>query len=794
MSLNVIRSSIEKTESNVPDFAQQLRNYALDVLNCSSKENYTAAQLALEQLFDMRGRFQAYPLLQDLASGKQSCHASGGLFVIGETTLSETMQQNFLDAIKECQAFLNLPIPCILLQCKAETRDLHLTMKSFPGLALMRLSSLSPGFPDDLRTVQFHEVAHCFLTCGVRLLDEGLAHLFAKRFAGASLPIANPDILPPMRTLLSRSSDSMFGESVDSNLDVYLSACRVGADLLESIFNLGGAERITHLFADVARADSETRIVQLVEQASERTFPLLNGADINNNEAQTHLILAARSAMFTAWINKNPNDLNSAIEQLEAEQVFSSPALLDSLLGAQLNRALLQVNFGTKPSRDQELHLDMLLKAAECLPPGRLWLWRGTRAILGILLARPNIIKVASAGQQAINAFNKAVDLIPNDPDLLVQHASLLLNAPAEYGGDRDLGVSKLRQAMQDPVYRQHARWILVEQGIEPESEAADAINETATAPSLTDDAPVAIEIRGLELALSSAFALQPGELRIRRGERIALVGRNGSGKSTLMETILGLRKPDRGSIQLHFSDTASKGDQRQNIGGLLQGADFPGQVKVREIMALHQTIYTRTDPVVTRALGLDELTERYWHQLSRGQKQRVMLWLALSHVPEIALLDEPSLGLDEWFLRSLRELLASLPSTLLIISHIPSDLPGMNRILCLDNGKIVASGTLTELMALQVGNFKGRISQTLSTESEQALQLLPYLVKPPVQRNGVWEMYGTNGFDKTFRQFIDTWQVTSFSLEASSVEDFLACVAHKADNSVEQRTLMNEK
>ena len=186
----------------------------------------------------------------------------------------------------------------------------------------------------------------------------------------------------------------------------------------------------------------------------------------------------------------------------------------------------------------------------------------------------------------------------------------------------------------------------------------------------------------------------------------------------------------------------------------------------------------------MTRSLGLEELRERFWSQLSRGQKQRVMLWLALAHVPELALLDEPSLGLDEWFARALRELLAQLPTTLLVISHVPADLLGMDRIVCLDGGKIIADGPLAELMAGQVGAFKGRLRQTLDEPARQAMLALPGLVKPPRQCDDGWELYGGAGFDQTFRHFIERHRVAAFSLEAVSVEDFLAHIAHTAHDT----------
>ncbi|RFP16266.1 MULTISPECIES: ATP-binding cassette domain-containing protein [unclassified Duganella] len=759
-----------------PAAGASLRQGAFALLRHAAAGERDAALAELDQLFALRGRFHAYPLLLDMVVGKQAWHPSGSLFVLDAAPLPPALQSHFEEAIACCAGFLELPVPCILLQCRAESRDLHLTMESFPGLAVLRLSTLSPGYPDDLRAVQFHEVAHCFLTCGVRLLDEGLAHFFASRHAGATLPAADMDLLPPMRTLLSRSADSMFGESVDSDLAVYKSACRVGADLLEAIYALGGAGRITRLFAAVARAGSEAQIVRLVEEACGQSFPAAarNGGP---SAEQAVLIERARQAVFTAWINKNPKDIDEAIAALEADEIHAEPALLDSLLGARINRALLQVNFTTAPTADELAQLEMLLKAGECLPQGRLWLWRGTHAILMILLARPNIIKVASAGQQAINAFNKAVQLIPNDPDLLVQHASLLLHAPPAYGGDRDLGVSKLRQAMQDPVYREHARQVLLEYGVEMPVEEAVAV-AAARAPDAppTAPAPALLELSGVELRLSSSFTLRPGALTVRRGERVAFIGRNGSGKSMLMETLLGLRQPDRGTVSLHLGDPRDAAT-RQRIGGLLQGYDLPGQTKVREMMALHQAMYQRTDAAVTRALGMDELRDRFWQQLSRGQKQRVMLWMALAHVPELAILDEPSLGLDEWFARALRELLAALPMALLVISHAPSDLLGMDRICCLDDGRIVAEGTLASLMEKRVGQFKGVLRQALSEAALQALRALPALVQAPRERDGAWELFGGAGFDQGFRQFIEQQRIGAFSLEPVSVEDFLADV-----------------
>ena len=749
-----------------------LRDAAGAVLRLAAAGDGEGALQALERLVALRGRFHAYPILQDMLAGRRTWRAAGSVYVLGGEELPPALLHNFDEAVASCAAFLGLPPPCILLQCVPSERDMHLTMESLPGLALVRLSTQSEGFADGLRAVVFHEVAHCFLTCGVRLLDEGLAQLFANRFGGATPLPQRPELVPSMRLMLARDGDAMFGAG--GNIEVYRAACRAGADLLEAVDARGGAGAVVPLFRAISRAATDVQIAELAGQASGLQFE--SAPAVSDTAANAALIAQVQQAIFAGWISKRAEDLAPGIAMLEAEAVFTQPALLDALLSARLNQALLHVHSGAKLPTEQEAHIDALLKAADMLPAGRQWLWRGVRAILAILLAQPNIIKVATAGQNALNAFGKAQELIAGDPDLLIHHASLLLHAPPNYGGDRDRGAGMLREAMQHPLYRAHAREMMLDNGIDPGDETSVPPDAAETTPAEVQAGPPMLAASGIELQLPSGFRLQPGDLELRRGERVALVGPNGSGKTVMLETLLGLRTPDSGQVRLAIGDPRTA-KVRQLLGGLLQGADLPGQMRVGEIMTLHETIYTRTEPTVTRALGMEELRPRLWQQLSRGQKQRVMLWLALSHVPALALLDEPTLGLDEWHARSLRELLAKLPITLLQISHIPADLLGMDRILCMERGKIVDGGTLDELLSRSVGRFRARIGQALPEEVQQAMRALPALLHAEPAQEG-WALQGGQGFDAGFRRFIDQHGITNFSLEASTIEDFLAHLA----------------
>jgi len=776
-----------------------LRDAAGAVLRLAAAGDSDGAVQALDRLFALRGRFHAYPILQDMLAGRRAWRACGSVYVLGAHEPPAALLRNFDEAVAAGAAFLGLPPPCILLQCVPSERDMHLTMESLPGLAMVRLSTLSEGYSDGLRAVVFHEVAHCFLTCGVRLLDEGLAQLFANRFGGATPLPQRPEIAPPLRGMLSRDGDAMFGSSAGAGLDAYRAACRLGADLLEAVDARGGASGIVPLFRAVSRAATDAQIAELVGQASGIPIPLAPAhAPAPTREAgvdagHAALIAKVQQTIFAAWSSKRAEDLTAGIALLEGEPVFTQPALLDALLSARLNQALLHVHSGAKLPAEQEASIDGLLKAADILPAGRQWLWRGVRAILAILLAQPNIIKVATAGQNALHAFGKAQELIAGDPDLLIHQASLLLHAPPNYGGDRDRGAGMLREAMQHPLYRAHAREMLLDNGIDPGDEAiAIALPAAEPAPSAATQAPphagysqptdaqpadtpgaVVLEACGIALRLPSGFTLDPGDLTLRKGERVAIVGPNGSGKTILLETLLGLRTPDSGKIQLAIGNPRDA-KVRQQLGGLLQSADLPGQMRVSEIVAMHETIYARTEPAVTRALGMEELRTKLWQQLSRGQKQRVMLWLALAHIPEIALLDEPSLGLDEWHARALRDLLAAMPATVLQISHIPADLLGMDRILCMEKGKLVDSGTLEELQARRVGRFKARIGQALANDAEQAMRGLPALLRAEATQGG-WQLQGAEGFDAGFRRFIGQHGIETFSLQASTIEDFLA-------------------
>src|SRR5262249_15428910 len=140
------------------------------------------------------------------------------------------------------------------------------------GLAIVHLSTSVATSSETLRTTLFHETAHAFMSCGVRLLDEGWASSFASRHAGAAQPSRDRSPLPSVPALLSRASEAIFGEHEPAHADIYHSACAVGLELVEAVLARGGGAALRTLFAAVAQAPDDAAVVALVESACGRSF------------------------------------------------------------------------------------------------------------------------------------------------------------------------------------------------------------------------------------------------------------------------------------------------------------------------------------------------------------------------------------------------------------------------------------------------------------------------------------------------------------------------------------------
>jgi ATP-binding cassette subfamily C protein LapB len=218
------------------------------------------------------------------------------------------------------------------------------------------------------------------------------------------------------------------------------------------------------------------------------------------------------------------------------------------------------------------------------------------------------------------------------------------------------------------------------------------------------------IDIENLTFAYSEegSEVLRDCSLSIKAGEKVAIMGRIGSGKSTLARLLLNLYEPTQGAVKIDGADIRQidPGDLRRNIGACLQDSRlFSGTL--RQNIALGAARPRDADILeVARIAGVEEFASRnpegfdQWvseggEGLSGGQRQAVALARALIGKPPILLLDEPTSAMD---VQSERQLIARLkpflqPMTVIVITHRPALLDLVDRVVVLDQGKVVADG-----------------------------------------------------------------------------------------------------
>jgi ABC-2 type transport system ATP-binding protein len=203
--------------------------------------------------------------------------------------------------------------------------------------------------------------------------------------------------------------------------------------------------------------------------------------------------------------------------------------------------------------------------------------------------------------------------------------------------------------------------------------------------------------------------ALDGMNLEIRAGELVALLGPNGAGKTTAVKLLLGLAKPDRGTVSI-FGASPLDPESRMRIGAMLQVARVPETLRVREHIDLFRAYYSKPlgAEQVLALTGLTEVKDRLFGELSGGQRQRVLFALALCGDPDLLFLDEPTVGMDVESRRGLwdeiRRLIARGKTILLTTHHLEEADALADRVVVLNKGSVIAEGSPAEIKAKTAG------------------------------------------------------------------------------------------
>jgi ABC-2 type transport system ATP-binding protein len=216
-----------------------------------------------------------------------------------------------------------------------------------------------------------------------------------------------------------------------------------------------------------------------------------------------------------------------------------------------------------------------------------------------------------------------------------------------------------------------------------------------------------AIDTRGLGKRFGSRWALRDCTLAIPRGRVTALVGPNGAGKTTLLHLAVGLTEPSSGTLSvLGRSPRDDAAHVLPRVGFVAQDHPLYRGFTLAELLRVGAKLNARWDDQLARArldrLGLD--LGRKAGTLSGGQQAQVALSLALAKRPEILLLDEPVASLDPLarrdFLQSLLEVAAERELTVLLSSHILSDLERVcDHIVVLSRAQVQLTGDIDDVV-----------------------------------------------------------------------------------------------
>ena len=219
-------------------------------------------------------------------------------------------------------------------------------------------------------------------------------------------------------------------------------------------------------------------------------------------------------------------------------------------------------------------------------------------------------------------------------------------------------------------------------------------------------DAVIAVD--RLTRRFGPRLALDNVSLRVPRGAVFGLVGANGAGKTTLIKHLLGLLRPQAGTVRVFGRDpVADPVGVLSRVGYLAEDNDLPGWMRVDELMRYTEAFFPGWDRAYAERLRRDFALEPHQKvkHLSRGQRSRAGLVVALAYRPDLLVLDEPSSGLDPIVRRDIVgaviKTVADEGRTVLFSSHLLDEVERVSdHVALLAHGKVVYAGPLDELKA----------------------------------------------------------------------------------------------
>jgi ABC-2 type transport system ATP-binding protein len=238
----------------------------------------------------------------------------------------------------------------------------------------------------------------------------------------------------------------------------------------------------------------------------------------------------------------------------------------------------------------------------------------------------------------------------------------------------------------------------------------------------------LALDLRNLTKRFATVTAVQGLTLQVSPGEIVAFLGPNGAGKTTTIDMILGLARPDVGTVQV-YGQSPVQAIARGDVAAVMQTGGLLKDFTVRETAEFMASLYPHARPVgeVLERAGITGIASRLVGKCSGGEQQRLRFAMALLSDPRLLILDEPTTGLDvegrRGFWSAIRED-AKRGRTILFATHYLDEADAYaDRIVLIRRGVIVADGTTAEIKNLASGRMVRATLASANLDEVRSLQ-----------------------------------------------------------------------